>query len=243
MADCDSYSFLTKKEPATIANMLRNTERAIALDPGLATAYASRGLAHWGAGDPKEAERAYRKSLELDPDLYEANYFFGRFCRATGRLEEAVQLFERAAEVRPADYKSVGLLQSVYELLRQEDAAARAGQRCVDRAEKELKARPENSIAAMHAAMALAALGTMDSSRRYLELARSTEADDPSMLFNAACVYARLGDMEPALDLLEKIHPRMLPADQAWTAVDPDLQPLHGTLRFQALIGGAEVGR
>jgi adenylate cyclase len=138
--------------------------------------------------------------------------------------------------VRPTDYKSVSLLQGVYELLGQKDAAAGAGRRCVERAERELQARPENAIAAMHAAMALAAGGAKERSMQFLTQAMSTEADDPSMLFNAACVYSRLGELNAALDLLEKVHPQMPRADQAWTAVDPDLLPLHGSPRFHALI-------
>ena len=48
IADCDSYSFLTRKDPATIASMLDNSAKAIELDPRLAAAHASRGLACWG---------------------------------------------------------------------------------------------------------------------------------------------------------------------------------------------------
>jgi adenylate cyclase len=131
----------------------------------------------------------------------------------------------------------VGLLVGVYELLEQKDAAAGAGRRCVERAERELQSRPENAIAAMQAAMALAAMGEKVRSKQFLQLAMSTEADDPSMLFNGACVYSRLGEVEAALDLLEKVHPLIPPADQAWTGIDPDLVPLHASPRFQALLG------
>ena len=93
----------------------------------------------------------------------------------------------------------------------------------------------------MHAAMALASLEDQARARQFLAWALSTEADDPSMLFNAACVYSKLGEPEPALDLLEKVHPLMTPADQAWTATDPDLKPLHASPRFQALLASTGV--
>jgi adenylate cyclase len=236
IADCDSYSFLTRKDATTITSMLDNSAKAIELDPNLAGAHASRGLACWGAERLLEAETEYMKALEIDSSLYEANFFYARYCRATGRLDEAAELFERASEVRPGDYKSVGLLQSVYELLGQKEAAARAGRRAVQRAERELQSRPENAIAAMHAAMALASLGENTRSKHFLQLAMSTEADDPAMLFNGACAYSRLGEVEAALDLLERVHPLIPPADQAWTGIDPDLMPLHGLPRFQALL-------
>ena len=113
-------------------------------------------------GQPRDRRRLRRnikKALQLDPNLYEANYFYGRFCRAIGDHERAVELFERAAEVRPTDYKALGVLQSVYELL-QAAAAARArvggwsnGQSVSS------QSRPENAVAAIHGAMALAAMG------------------------------------------------------------------------------------
>ena len=136
----------------------------------------------WPYGEPEGHRKPRPNTRRLSssiPISYEANYFYGRYCRATGRLEQAAELFERAAEVRPADYKAVGLLQSVYELLGRKDAADRSGRRCVERAERELHSRPENAIAAMHAAMALAVLGEKDRSKHFLQLALSTEADDP----------------------------------------------------------------
>jgi adenylate cyclase len=241
IADSDSYLFLIRKDPATIASMLENSARALALDPNLATAHASRGLAFWGAQRPREAEAEYRKALEIDPNLYEANYFYGRLCRAVGRFRKAVELFERAAEVRPTDYKSVGLAQSAYELLGQEDAAAKAGRRCLERAERELASRPENAVAAIHAAMALAVLGEKVRSRHYVQMALTAGREDPAILFNAACAYSRTGDLELALDLLETVHPLIPPADQGWTATDPDLKPLHGLPRFQGLLVPAVV--
>ena len=241
IADSDSYLFLIRKDQTTIASMLENSARALALDPNLATAHASRGLAFWGAQRPAEAEAEYRKALEIDPNLYEANYFYGRLCRAVGRFKRAVELFERAAEVRPTDYKSVGLVQSAYELLGQEDAAAKAGRRCLERAERELASRPENAVAAIHAAMALAALGEKVRSRHYIQMALTAGREDPAILFNAACAYSRVGDLERALDLLETVHPIIPPADQGWTATDPDLKPLHGLPRFQGLLVPVEL--
>jgi adenylate cyclase len=199
------------------------------------------GSPFWGAQRPREAEAEYRKALEIDPNLYEANYFYGRLCRAVGRFRKAVELFERAAEVRPTDYKSVGLAQSAYELLGQEDAAAKAGRRCLERAERELASRPENAVAAIHAAMALAVLGEKVRSRHYVQMALTAGREDPAILFNAACAYSRTGDLELALDLLETVHPLIPPADQGWTATDPDLKPLHGLPRFQGLLVPAVV--
>ncbi|WP_420417461.1 TPR end-of-group domain-containing protein [Pacificispira sp.] len=117
-----------------------------------------------------------------------------------------------------------------------QEAAFGAGRRCVERVKRELKERPDNTIAAMHAAMALAAMGEKDAVPEFLDMALIPGQSEPSLLFNAACVHSRLGNLDAALDLLEEIHPQIPVADQAWTAQDPDLRPLHGHSRFMALI-------
>ena len=236
MADTDSYLFLIRKDQDTISSMMENSAKAIALDPNLATAHASRGLALWATERPEEAEAEYLRALELDPNLYEANYFYARYCRATGRYGDAAAHFERAAEIRPTDYKSLGLLQSVYELLANEGSAAAAARGCLGRAERELEIRPDNAVAAIHAAMALAALGERSRAEPHVRRALLAGHEDPAIMFNAACAYSRMGKLEAALELLEEVHPRIPPADRAWTACDPDLKPLHGSPRFQTLL-------
>ena len=104
------------KDTATIASMMENSARAIALDPALASAHASRGLAF---GEPRNRRRLRPNICRpaIDPNLYEANYFYATILPCHGHYDEAASYFERAAEVRPTDYKSLGLLQAVYELL------------------------------------------------------------------------------------------------------------------------------
>ena len=62
------------------------------------------------------------------------------------------------------------------------------------------------------------------------------------MVFNGACAYSKTDELDAALDFLERVHPRIPPADQSWTAIDPDLKPLHGSPRFQALLAAGKTG-
>jgi adenylate cyclase len=187
IADCDSYTFLLRRDKECIHSVLDNSARAITLDPANARAHAACGLACWVADHHVKAEMEYRKALDLDPNLYEANYFYGRYCRAKERYEQAAELFERAAEVQPQDYKSLGLLQGVYELLGRGDAAKAVARRTAERAERELLARPDNAVAAIHAAMALSSMGETERTRELIAVALAAEPDDPAIQFNAAC--------------------------------------------------------
>ena len=242
IADCDSYSFLTRKDPATIASMLDNSAKAIELDPGLAAAHASRGLAYWGAGEPARAEADYMKSLELDPEPLRGQLLLRPILPGDGRSRPGRRTV-RARRRSTADRLQVRRPSAKRLRVARAEGCGRARAAAVawNGPSASFSRARKMPIAAMHAAMALAALGDKDRAMHFLQWAMSTEADDPSMLFNAACTYSRLGELEAALDLLEKVHPLIPPADQAWTATDPDLLPLHGLPRFQALIASTAV--
>jgi len=50
-----------------------------------------------------EAELHYRMALYHDPDLSEANAYFGNLLRRNGKLSEARECYRQAAEMRPAN--------------------------------------------------------------------------------------------------------------------------------------------
>jgi adenylate cyclase len=62
------------------------------------------------------------------------------------------------------------------------------------------------------------------------------EPDDFLTQYNAACVYARLGDIDQAIDLLEKALPNAHSEIKGWVQHDDDLDPLRSHPRFQALL-------
>src|SRR5437667_414822 len=115
IADCDSFLFLHYHLQASVDNILATRHKALALDDRLAEAHASRGLAlaigkHYGEQSIEEFETA----IALDPNSFEAHYFYARACVTQGKLERAAVLFERAAENKPDDYQALCLLMHVY---------------------------------------------------------------------------------------------------------------------------------
>lgn len=75
---------------------------AIALDPGLADAYAQMGDALWTlAGDSDEWLFAYRKALELQPSNREALNNLGTMLFYRGRQAEALKWIERGPRLSP----------------------------------------------------------------------------------------------------------------------------------------------
>lgn len=84
-------------------------------------------------------------------------------------------------------------------------------------------------------AFALSELGRYSES---LELDRSvvaSEPENPTARYNLACSLCLVGELEAALDELERAL-ALGYRDQAFLAEDPDLQALHGHPRFDALL-------
>ena len=71
------------------------------------------------------------------------------------------------------------------------------------RAEEALRLHPETSRPAQLGATTLASLGQVEKAKAWMERALAIDPDDTHIQYNAACMWAQLGDLDRALDLLE----------------------------------------
>ncbi len=237
IADCDSilHSWHQNAD-VSIDGILAMSAKALALDPELAEAHASRGLAlQWG-GHHEEAIAEFEHALALDPNLYEANYFYARFFFEQGDFEKAAKLFERAAQIRSDDYRSPVLLTAVYRSLGRQADRERSARLGLERAERELNLHPENSGPAQLGALALAHLGERDRAREWAARTLAIDPDDLLAQYNIACVYSQLGDLDLAIDLLEKVLPDRSSKQILWFKNDSDLDPIRSHPRYQKLL-------
>jgi adenylate cyclase len=103
-ADCESELYMSGYSDATPEKILAAGGRALELDPDLAEAHASRGLALFSAMErDNEAEKEFQVAMELDPNVFEVLKFYARLCQAEGRYAEAAEYFERACAASPDD--------------------------------------------------------------------------------------------------------------------------------------------
>jgi adenylate cyclase len=223
-------------EPIRMEEVLANSCRAIELAPNLAEAHAVQGEALNVIGRRDEAKQAFERALELDPNSYEANLSYGRFWAVAGDYGQAVPYFMRATEVRPDDYQAPLLLdQTLRGLGRYEDslAYARMG---LKRAEEALRKYPESSRPAQLGATSLAAMGDAGQARQWIERALAIDPDDSHIKYNAACVWALLGEPDRAFDLLEQWATHSGRENRAWMLHDPDLESLRNHPRHQRIL-------
>ena len=210
------------------------SRKAMELDPELAEAHVARGLAVSLKKEFAEAEKEFETAMKLDPKLYEAAYWYGRALQSAGRFQEAVKMFERACALRPEDYQAAGFLAQAYGslgMVAERDAGLRKALKLM---EDRLELNPDDARAANLAAAFSARLGDLPKAVEYADRSLGIDPDDPMLLYNVACTYVALNRIEDAMNCLERAVDKGF-GHKEWIDHDPDLDPLRGNLRFQAL--------
>src|SRR6266536_2530140 len=237
IADCDSFLFLHYSAPVEIKGIFETSAKALALESGLAEAHASQALALSLEQRYEESMAEFEKAIALDPNSFEGHYFYARACFAQGKLERAAALFERAAEIKPDDFQSLILLRQIYRSLGRDAEGEDAARKGIERAEQELNVHPENPRPAYLGASALVTLGETDRAKEWLARALAIDPDDALTQYNAACIYARLGEAEAAFDLLEDFIPNAAhELKRGWIKHDSALDPLRSHPRYQKVL-------
>jgi adenylate cyclase len=234
LADCDAFLYMDYSEDTAEA-VLVNSEKALALQPHLADAHASRGLALSIAHRYSESDAEFAAALASEPDLFEVHYFYGRSCYAQGKLNDTARHWERAAEVKPEDYQTLILLNQVYTSLDREADAVRCAARGVERAEREFARNPENPRPAYFMATALAKLKETKRAEQWAKTALAIAPDDYLTLYNIACYYSVGGRRDEAFEVLSKLLPISNADMRDWIMRDSDFDPLHEDPRWQVV--------
>jgi adenylate cyclase len=217
-------------------------ERALALDRNLAEAHAvkARILSEGGRHDDASAE--IEVALRLDPESYEVNRAAAYLRFRQKRLHESIRHFEKALALMETDVSSANMLMTCYLAVGDDEAARRAAQITLERAQRTLAQDPSNGAAMGFCCYALALLGQAESAKGWMSRALLIDPDNVNMRYNFACALTtHLQDVDAAIELLgllfEKISIGLLNHAKA----DPDLDPLRGDPRFQAMVTAAEA--
>ena len=221
---------------------LAAAERALALDPNLAAAHAVKARILSESGRHEEAGQEIEVALRLDPESYEVNRAAAYLRFRQKRLNDAVRHFEKAQSLMDTDISSPNMLIGCYVALGDRDAARRAAQVTLERAQKTLAQDPSNGAAMGFCCNALALLGQAESAKGWMSRALLIDPDNTNMRYNFACTLATsLKDVDGAVELLEPLFARISVGLLNHAKADPDLDILRSDSRFQAMVAAAEA--
>jgi eukaryotic-like serine/threonine-protein kinase len=171
--------------------------KALEIDPNLAEAYTSlaavRFYADWNWSD---AERDFRRALDLDPGNVEAHRMYSAYLQAMGRAEEAVAEARRAQELDPLSiYTRVTIGWAFYYARRYDEAIEQCG--------KILELEPD-SVGA-HDCLGLGYLAKNQYEKAVAESRRavSLSGDDLNKAVGLARAYALAGNKTEARKILD----------------------------------------
>lgn len=199
LCDCFLLEWLAGSE--TPQSILALAEKALALDPSLAEAHVTRGLAFQRLGRLDEGRGAYATALALDPSCYEARLFAGFLARMEGEHDIAKAHFLEAAQLRPDDYLGPYFVLAEVDLSSPEKLVW--AQLTLELAERAAVLQPENPAPLSRGAIALVHLGRAPEAFAWVQRALVLDPDDPVTCCNAACIYSAAGDQETAMQYLE----------------------------------------
>ncbi|MCU0250256.1 MAG: protein kinase [Vicinamibacterales bacterium] len=236
ISDCSAYLYMNVgRNPADLERAVQAAEAALKLAPDMAEAQSSLGTALSLLGRHAEAEAAFQQAIALNPNLFEAHYFYARDSFAEGKLDQAIREYEEASRVRPEDYQSPLLVAQSYEDLGHPDLARMSRLRGVAIAESHLKLTPDDARALYMGANGLVALGEVEKGLEWATRAVGMGPDDPMLLYNVACIFSMANRVDEALGYVEAAVAAGMRL-RGWLEHDSNLDNIRNTPRFQAVM-------
>lgn len=104
LADCYNLLREFSAMPANEAYLkaFAAAKKAVELAPGSSDAHASLAfVSFWGMWDVQDADKEFRRAIELDPDNAKAHHWFATFLHAIGRHDEALAEIDIARKLDP----------------------------------------------------------------------------------------------------------------------------------------------
>ncbi len=192
--------------------------RALELDPALAQAHASLGLARYLYDwDWIGAESSFRRALELDPGYAMAHHWYAMMLMATGRHDEAVAQVEQALAADPASRIIEVKAATVF-------TAAGLYQRAETQLQTALEHQPSNVMVHRELGFLRVAEGRWAEAVPAFERAAELSDGGAGTLAGLGLVLGVLGRSDEAHEVLERLRQIEERAGDAGSALAPDFE-------------------
>jgi len=231
-----AYEFLCSQPNAgTKYEARRLSLKALELAPELPESHIARGLAHTICQEYHEADEEFETAIGLNPTSFAAWFTFARSKTYEGDIAKAIELYQRASEIRPEDYQSLLLQVSLLKGSGDFQGSKEKAKEGLRRAKAFLKLRPDDNRAWNLGAFALYTLGDSVRAEEWMQTSIKNSPRNSILTYNAACFYALTGDTEKSLDYLAQTA-NWGCLNLNWLEQDSDLDAVRENPRFNEII-------
>jgi serine/threonine protein kinase/Tfp pilus assembly protein PilF len=264
LADC--YNMLViygASSPADAFPKAREAAtKSLAIDDNLAEGHAAMALIKYrGDWDAAEAEKEFKKAIQLNPNYAPARQWYSTFLAAAGRFDEAIEETKRTEEIDSTSLIIKSHLAYVYYFAHRFDDAIAQCRKLIDldpdffvarrylglayeqkgmykdaveEFKKAIDASKGSILMRVEYAHALALSGNTSKAQAELDNLKELSKQSYISPYHLAVIYVALKDEDRAFDLLEKAYRER--ADwMVFLNVDPRFDSLHSDPRFANL--------
>jgi len=256
-----SYSYISAKDGFLQAKTA--AQKALEIDSSLADAHAALAMTFAIDWKWSEAEREFKRALELNPNVAYIHYEYGlSYLIPMKRTDEGIQEIKRALELEPLSIPMNANLGGAYMYARKSDAALEQAKKTFELdpghitariwleniyqsrgmygeslalVEETLKTHPSDQYALQYAAYAYAKTARGSEAEAILGKFRELEKTEPVDAYSLVSIYIALGDKERAFAALEKSFEQRS-FYLPYLQVDPFMDPLRDDSRFKSLV-------
>jgi class 3 adenylate cyclase/tetratricopeptide (TPR) repeat protein len=208
------------------------SNRMISLAPDNPWGYFYLGSGYVGLNDLEKAAAAYLKAGELNPNFSMDQYRLAHVYRLQGEYQKAIEVLETILRNNPNEFSAHYDLGANYNLMGKQALARSHFLEFKEIAEPWLVSYPDDPKSYIYNGIVLAQLGDKESG---WELGKKALELKKPMYFEFAQLMAVLDRKSEALDYLEKALENGY-RNLVWIKLHPDMQVLHGEVRFKELL-------
>jgi len=173
--------------------------KALEIDDTLGEAHGSLGFVKsfydW---EWLEAEREYKRALELNPGYATGHQWYSSYLRATGHFNEALEEMKRAQELDPLSPAIGRDFGRIYSSMRRHEQA-------IEQYRKTLDLNPGFPSGYLHLGLAYQHMARYDEAIAALQKARALPGGNPLIVAGLGQCYAQMGNRVKAQQLLGEL--------------------------------------
>lgn len=178
----------------------KRLERAIELDPKMASAYYTLALTHEQLGNPRLATEHYRKAVQVAPNNYEARNAYAVFLCRQQRFDEAQKQIDRGLKIPEYDSRYVMLTNAGACMTQKPDY-----EKAEEYFRKALQERPTHGEALIQLSALMFKTGDFLQARAFLQRYLSSNKTSAGVLYLGVQIEEALRDDRASTDYMNQL--------------------------------------